>query len=101
MAYAGLILAFLGGALWGLTLARASGTPPWGYAVAVLPSLWPPVCALLGPRLRLVGLAAAFAVLLAYDLWTIRRGSFPAWYARLRWQLTGAAVSLLLLGALA
>ena len=35
------------------------------------------------------------AGLLAYDLWTIRQGYAPGWYASLRWQLTTAVVVLL------
>lgn len=97
-AYATAILSFMGGAQWGLAMDSGAGLR--GYAVSVLPALAGWVALFLPVRPGLVLLAAGFAALLAYDLWTVRRGEAPPWYARLRSQLTGAVVVILLAAAL-
>jgi hypothetical protein len=97
-AYGTAILSFMGGAQWGLAMRTAAGAR--GYAVSVLPALLGWVALLLPARPGLVLLAAGFALLLGYDLWTVRRGEAPAWYAHLRAQLTGAVVLILLAAAL-
>ena len=97
LAYGAAILSFMGGAQWGLTMRAGDGSEQgWrGYGVAVSPSLVAWVAMLLPWRLGLVILAVGFVVLLAYDLWTVRRGYAPHWYGQLRWQLTTAVVILL------
>lgn len=94
LAYATAILSFMGGAQWGLTVRGEAGAR--SYAVSVLPALLAWVALALPARAGLVLQAAGFAALLAYDLWTVRRGEAPSWYARLRAQLTGAVVLILL-----
>ena len=99
-AYGTAILSFMGGVQWGVAM-RVDETGWRGYAISVLPALlgW---AALLMPRpVGLAVLAAGFCALLAYDLWTARRGEVPAWYARLRVQLTVAVVALLLIATVA
>lgn len=93
-AYGTAILSFMGGAQWGLAMRSAAGAR--GYAVSVLPALLGWIALLLPGRPGLVLLAVGFALLLAYDLWTVRRREAPPWYASLRWQLTGAVVVVLL-----
>ncbi len=92
--YGCVILSFMGGAQWGLATSDR-GTMATRYAASVVPALvaWPAL--LLRPAPALGVLIAGFAGLCAYDLWTVRRGEAPAWYGRLRIQLTAAVVFLL------
>lgn len=99
--YGAVILSFMGGAQWGLTVRAPDGADRSirGYAASVLPALlaWP--CLLLPERPALILLAVGFAALLAYDLRTVRQGQAPPWYGRLRSQLTIAVTLLLLIAA--
>jgi hypothetical protein len=102
--YAAVILSFMGGAQWGLTVAGPTerAANPWRrFGISVLPALvgWGALLAPARPALLL--LAAAFALLAAYDLWSVRRGEAPAWYGRLRLGLTLAVVACLAVAALA
>lgn len=98
--YAAVILGFMGGVQWGLEMSRPEGQAhagqpeSWrgGYAVSVLPALLAAAALLLAPRDALLLLATGFAGLLVYDLQRSRTGIGPAWYARLRIQLTCAVL---------
>ncbi len=85
--YGAIILSFMGGAQWGLAVAASSSAPSglWRrFGTSVIPALvgW---SALLAPgRPGLAVLATAFALLAAYDLWSVRQGEAPPWYGRLR-----------------
>ncbi len=98
VAYGAVILSFMGGVQWGLAMAaptvglRRAGA----FAVSVLPALAAWSCVLLPGSVALAGLAGAFALWLTYDLWTVRQGDTPAWYASLRAPLTLAVVACLL-----
>ena len=95
-AYGACILAFMGGAQWGVLLPREEGHAPfYRYAIAVLPALLAFLCLLIPSTPGLIGLIVGFLALLAYDLSTVRRGLAPGWYASLRVQLTLAVVLLL------
>jgi uncharacterized protein DUF3429 len=95
-AYGACILAFMGGAQWGVLLPREEGHAPFfRYAIAVLPALLAFPCLLIPSTPGLIGLIVGFLALLAYDLSTVRRGLAPRWYASLRVQLTLAVVLLL------
>lgn len=91
-AYGALILSFLGGARWGLAVARAE--PPAGVVTAaMLPSLVGLALALLPEAWRvwqLLGLAAALIMVLVWD-W--RAAGLPGWYPRIRGLLTAGAVA--------
>lgn len=65
----------------------------------VLPALLAWVALLMPSRPGPVLLGIEFSALLAYDLWTVRQGYAPRWYARLRRQLTSAVVVLLIVAA--
>jgi len=103
-AYGAVILSFLGGVHWGLATAGAGPRQaPAGLSrrlgFSVVPSLlgW---TALLLPRpLDLVVLAAAFALLLLFDVLASRRGEAPPWYPTLRWPLTAVVVASLVVAA--
>ena len=99
--YGAVILSFLGGVHWGLA---APAGRPLQIGLSVVPSLvgW---LALLVANLHAAGpalwlLAAAFAILLAGDLFAARCGLTPAWYPRLRVPLTLIVVACLIIGAL-
>ena len=98
LAYAAIILSFMGGSQWGLTVSGpADGAQSWRrFGASVLPALLAWAAVIAGGRVGFVVLAATFASLLGYDLWTVRTGTAPTWYGRLRVQLTAAVVPLLL-----
>ncbi len=101
-AYAALILSFLGGVQWGLTIAHGGADGMWGRLVlAITPSLFAWCALLMAPRAGQLPLAAAFLAVLAVDLRAHGRGLVPRWYRRLRWPLTVTVVLSLLLAAAA
>ena len=102
LAYGAVILSFLGGIHWGLAIRQRPGGEPapdtsTALALSVAPSLIGWVALLLDPRAGMILLAAAFALWLAIDLARAPRLGAPRWYPRLRWPLTGAAISSLLI----
>ena len=92
-AYGAVILSFMGGAQWGAAMMQPSR--PRAYAISVLPALIGWVGLALPAPWSLVELAAGFALLLAYDVWSTGRGLTPAWYAGYRAPLTAAVVACL------
>ncbi len=102
--YGAVILSFMGGVQWGLTmlLAGDDSRRQWqGFAASVVPALvaWP---ALFMPApFSLLLVAGALVVLLLYDLQAIRAGRAPRWYASLRIILTIGAAGSLAIAALA
>ncbi|WP_406851828.1 DUF3429 domain-containing protein [Brevundimonas sp. BH3] len=89
--YGAVILSFMGGVHWGVaTLRSENGVPPYG--VSVLPALWAFAMGFTSPPIGLLGLAAGFLALLAYDLRCVRRGDLVEWYGRLRLWLTLAVI---------
>jgi len=102
VAYATIILSFMGGAQWGLAVvaaADASAVLARRLAVSVLPALAALASLALPARAALLGLAAAFVALLTYDIASARKGVAPGWYPALRVQLTIAVVLCLLVAA--
>lgn len=94
--YGAVILSFMGGVHWGLAMQSAlrdgEGAAAWHYAFSVIPALVAWAALALAPSVALIVLAAAFLVLLVFDVaWASRRGA-PGWYGRLRFQLTTAVV---------
>lgn len=93
LAYAAVILSFLGGVRWGLETGRAQGPRTGAFILSVLPSLlaW---AALVGaasvpPASQLLLLGVG---LFAAGVWDIRSPSLPSWYRQLRVVLTGGAL---------
>ena len=87
-AYAGVILAFMGGVHWGIAM-RAERATAWGpMIVSVVPALiaWPAIVFL--PPFGLGMMMAAFLLLLIYDVVLAGRGDLPTWYRHLRIVLT-------------
>jgi Protein of unknown function (DUF3429) len=93
--YAAVILSFIGGVQWGLALATPSGNAWRRYGISVLPSLAAWAGLWLAARNGLLLLIASFLAALAYDLWTVRRGEAPLWFAHLRTGLTAVVVTTL------
>lgn len=94
--YSALILSFLGGARWGLVVARPNPSAVV-VTLAMVPTLIGLALLLAGDlRTRLLGLAVALWV---HWLWDIRAPGVPDWYGRLRTPLTAGAVVALVAGA--
>ena len=96
IAYGAVIVSFVGAIHWGLAL---GGGAPAGrlYVVSVLPSLvaWPAL--LVGGRLGLLLLIAAFVGIWLHERSALWSTLFPPWFASLRTQLTSVAVIVLAL----
>ena len=100
LVYSAIVLSFMGGVQWGLTM--ASGQLSLArLGISVLPALAAWAAALLGGGLGLLLMAAGFVGILAYDLLTVREGRAPAWYPALRWPLTFVVITCLVLTAIA
>jgi Protein of unknown function (DUF3429) len=100
--YGAIILSFMGGAQWGLAMVLTDEMPratSIRFAISVLPALAAFSLWFLPATLALLGLAAMFIALLAYDIATVRAGAAPAWYPALRIQLTSAVVLCRILAA--
>jgi hypothetical protein len=93
--YAALILSFLGGARWGLTVGTAAPSP-LTVSLAMLPTLVGLAILLMAnDRPACLGLAAG---LMVQWLWDVTAIGLPGWYGRLRTILTAGAVTGLLAG---
>ncbi len=98
--YGTIILSFMGGAQWGLSMVTGGGAMRTRLAISVLPALAAFGLWFLPATEALLGLAAVFVALLLYDIATARVGAAPAWYPALRIQLTSAVVICLLSASL-
>jgi hypothetical protein len=101
--YGAIILSFMGGAQWGLSMVTTRGEPSSmgpRLAISVLPALAAFGLWFLPATQALLGLAAVFVALLLYNMAAARVGAAPAWYPALRIQLTSAVVVCLLLASL-
>ncbi|QUD89794.1 DUF3429 domain-containing protein [Phenylobacterium montanum] len=99
--YGAIILAFMGGAQWGLAVGADPGDAHGQlrrYSISILPALTAWGSLALAPRPSLAVQLCGFAALLAYDLWTVRIGRTPSWYGRLRIQLSAAVSACLAVG---
>ena len=92
--YGAVILSFLGGAVWGLTLAREHEPlrpGAMGLSTGIAASLAAFGGALLPHGFGLPLMIAGFLAMLIYDLGAIARGLLPQWYRPLRIGLSAAA----------
>ncbi|MEM1372335.1 MAG: DUF3429 domain-containing protein [Pseudomonadota bacterium] len=120
--YGAIILSFMSGVHWGLTMRGSSNAVTAGqspivnssnagkgpsvlqdvtlYGASVFPALIAWFALILLPTTwAMAAIAAAFAGLLVYDFAMIKRGYAPAWYALLRIPLTAVVVASLALAA--
>jgi hypothetical protein len=99
VAYAAVILAFLGGAHWGLASAalidRRHPSSPRLFLWSVVPALIGWVACFLSLPLSVAVLILAFAVILVLDRQVTTGGLAPAWWWRLRVRLTLAVIATL------
>ena len=106
IAYGAVILSFLGGIQWGLSIAtsREVNSDDASFrrlGISVLPTLIGWLALLVAPPVGIVILAIAFGLLLIVDLEASRKGEAPAWYPSLRWPLTVTVIASLLAVAFA
>ncbi len=102
VAYAAVIVSFLGGIRWGLATGGPKPTSAQHYQMAVVPSLvaWATLALPIEPALLILGVFTL--VLGPVDRRLVTEGLAPPWYGRLRLILsTGAGGALLLAGFLA
>jgi hypothetical protein len=104
LAYGAVILSFLGGARWALGF-RLHGTEAQAraFAFSIIPALtaWAGVALYRQPLLAFALLAGGHTVQGWFDVTTSTQDSAPAWYPKLRLQLTVAAVATLIVAAAA
>jgi hypothetical protein len=92
--YGAVILSFLGGAAWGLTLGHegeALRPGAQGLLIGIAASLAGFGGALTPPGFGAPLMIAGFVAMLIYDLGAIARGLLPQWYRPLRIALSAAA----------
>jgi hypothetical protein len=100
--YSAIALTFLAGIRWGMVLRLGGSRDEIATLVAaLLPPILGWMATLAPPPIALGLLAASFAGLGAWDVWTADRGRIPDWYGVLRFRLTIAAVVILVAALLA
>ncbi len=93
--YGAVILSFLGGILWGMTIVSGRPAPERAGGLLVLstvPPLFGWAALLLPAESGLLLLIACFPAMLAVDWRTAAAGIAPAWYPKLRAPVTVAVV---------
>lgn len=102
LAYGAVILSFLGGIRWGTALSEPDKTDQMRQLIlSVLPSLLGWLCLLIPEYTpALILLAFGFAGQLYFDLRSAATEQLPAWFGKLRVQLTVGAVVCVLFAAL-
>jgi sterol desaturase/sphingolipid hydroxylase (fatty acid hydroxylase superfamily) len=99
--YGAVILSFMGGAQWGLAVSAQSEntlTSLRRYSVSILPALAAWLSMILESRSAIMVQLAGFAMLLVYDIWTVRIREAPHWYRTLRLRLSVVVCACLLIG---
>lgn len=99
IAYAAIILSFMGAIHWGQAMSRAGQQHGKYFIASVIPALTAWIALLLPDTLALVVLLCGFIALYAYDRTVKISQAFPDWYIPLRKTLT-LVVVLCLSGAL-
>jgi len=90
--YCAVVLSFLGGVRFALAMSGAYAGTRRDIAISVLPALLAWAVMFIPPYLGFVLLAVAFAAHGAWDALSGQGGIVPAWFVRLRTQLTAVAV---------
>lgn len=93
LAYAAVILTFMGAVHWGLAMHSAHLARDRQLALSVVPALIAWVTLLLPPLGAYPVMLFSFAVLNAADRRAVAAGAAPAWYPSLRLPLTVAVVT--------
>ena len=100
LAYAGIILSFMGAVHWGLAIANGDTPEPRLLAFSVLPALVVWFAGFTPPMFNYSLLILGFAGLCIFDVRLARLGKTPAWYPKLRIPLTVVVVMSLILAQL-
>ena len=101
LAYGAVILSFLGGARWGLALAREQADEPLDYVLSMAPPLIGWLAVIIPVPYAFALLAVAFAAQGAWDALAVHTGRAPAWYGRLRTILTMVVVGCMIVAFIA
>ena len=101
LAYAGIILSFMGAVHWGLAMGNSDTKEPLQLAVSVLPALVAWFAGFTPPMLNYSLLILGFSGLCIFDVRMARLGRTPAWYPKLRIPLTVVVVMSLIPAQLA
>jgi hypothetical protein len=88
VAYAAVILAFMGAIHWGAAMAGPKGMRARYLVASVIPALVAWITLLLPQSTALLVLLAGFVSLYAFDRATSRLQDFPDWYVPMRLRLT-------------
>lgn len=92
VAYAALILSFLGAVHWGAAFGRPDGARSWGWmGWSVTPALLAWFSVMLAPGAAIMALMACLLAAFAVDMQAVRQGLLPLWYLALRRVLTTGA----------
>lgn len=94
--YAGIILAFMSGVLWGFAAKATSTTASLGYKLSVLPALYTYFFVIGDIQEVAIKLAVGFLLVLGIDALFHRQKMTPEWWMRLRVFLTVVMVACLL-----
>lgn len=98
--YAAIILSFLGGVRWGVAMRLSGADRASSLAQSMVPALigWTGACLYKLPALAILVLALSHLAAGIADYALAKGGLAPAWYGRLRVQLTAAALIALVVG---
>ena len=95
IAYAAVILSFVGAAHWGYLLSAGPDNAPRLLGFSALPNLAAWLSLLLADRIALFVLLLAFPLLLLYEKASALNGILPDWYMTMRARLTGIVTATL------
>jgi hypothetical protein len=101
LAYAAIILSFMGAVHWGLAIASGDRVEPLQLVISVLPALIAWFAIFTPPMFNYSLLILGFAGLCLFDVRMARIGHAPAWYPKLRIPLTVVVVISLISAQLA
>lgn len=92
VAYATVILSFLGAVHWGAALSRPEGAHSWGWmGWSVTPALLAWFSVMMAPESALMALMTCYLAAFAVDMQAVKKGLLPLWYLSLRRVLTTGA----------
>jgi hypothetical protein len=100
LAYAAIILSFMGAVHWGLAIASEE-VDNWQLGISVIPPLVAWFASFAPPMINYSILIVAFAGLCVFDGRMVKAGKAPAWYPKLRTPLTAVVVASLIIAELA
>jgi multisubunit Na+/H+ antiporter MnhG subunit len=99
LAYAAIILSFMGAVHWGFAI-HDSEVDRWQLFMSVVPALIAWFASFADPMINYSILIVAFAGLCVFDGRMVRAGKAPDWYPKLRTPLTAIVVASLILAQL-